>query len=159
MNKKIATIDYDNCFKYQVVQDFVKELLSDGWKIFILTRRFDELNKHRFPSAPTNEDLYEVVTAFGIPRENIIFTNSELKGRYLSNTKVSIHVDDSNCELDSIVRYSPHVTAIKVYTDVDPVLGFYLLRNQISYDLQTLIYYNPSWDVEKGKWILKERYL
>lgn len=118
-DRKIVTVDYDHTFCHPHTKEAIREFMRRGYEIFILTYRFDELNKHRYPINPTNDDMYNALEEFGIGKEKIIFMNSELKGKYLSYTpNVLYHIDDREEELQSIKRYAPHVRLIKC-TDIE----------------------------------------
>lgn len=105
MNKAIVSFDFDSTLSRKDVQEYAKELLSKGIDVWVVTSRFDELHKHRYPHNPTNDDLWAVVDEIGIPRWKVRFTCMESKSLYLIYTSVVWHLDDDNVELDDI-RYN-----------------------------------------------------
>ncbi|WP_407522635.1 HAD family hydrolase [Lacibacter sp. MH-610] len=98
----IVSFDFDNTLSRKDVQDYAKELISRGIKVWVITSRFDELHKHRYPHNPTIDDLWEVVDQVGIPRWRVRFTCMESKSLYLMHTKVIWHLDDDIIELSAI---------------------------------------------------------
>lgn len=119
---KATTIDFDGCYstnseRNKLVYDFTKKRLFEGHDCFILTYRFDELNKHRYPLSPTNDDLWEMTSSLFM-KHHVIFMNTTLKGKYLAHClHVVEHIDDSTEELDSIRRYAPHVKRLRFFNN------------------------------------------
>lgn len=113
--KEVVTVDYDNCFDKNLnVVNYVRFKMLCGYDCFILTYRFDELNKYRYKRSPTNDDLWKNVKGF-FPDRKVLFMNSKLKGEYLAYAQnVVEHIDDSMDEINSIRRYAPHVKRIWV---------------------------------------------
>jgi len=54
---KIVTFDFDSTLSQKIVQDFAKSLMLKGVDVYVLTSRYDELHRHRYPLNPTNEDF------------------------------------------------------------------------------------------------------
>lgn len=102
--KPIITIDFDSTLSRPDVQEYAKELMQRGFDVWVLTSRFDELHKHRYPHNPTNDDLWAVIDELNIPRWKVRFTCMESKSLYLLNTNVLWHLDDDSIELADI-RY------------------------------------------------------
>ena len=100
---KEVSFDFDSTLSRKDVQDYAAHLIKEGYDVWITTSRFDEENKHRFRLNPTNEDMYKVVDALGIPREKIVFTNRELKSGFFVKDFVW-HLDDDWVELNFINR-------------------------------------------------------
>jgi hypothetical protein len=100
---KIVTIDFDGTLTKPEVQDYVKELMKRGIDVWIVTSRFDDLQKHRYPHNPTNEDLWQVVDSIGIPRYKVRFMCMESKANYLRFTNSFFHLDDDDVEYMDLV--------------------------------------------------------
>ena len=100
---KSVSFDFDSTLSRKDVQDYAAHLIKEGHDVWITTSRFDEENKHRYPLNPTNEDMYEIADALGIPREKIVFTNRELKSGFFAEDFVW-HLDDDWIELNFINR-------------------------------------------------------
>ena len=104
-NKLLVSFDFDSTLSRKDVQEYATELLQRGVDVWVVTSRFDELHKHRYPHNPTNNDLWEVIDSIGIPRWKVRFTCMESKSLYLIYTKVIWHLDDDNVELQQM-RYN-----------------------------------------------------
>lgn len=132
----IVTFDFDQTLSRKDVQEYCKHLLEQGLaEIYVVTSRYDELHKHRYPANPKNDDLYEVTDALGIPRERIRFTCMEKKWTYLKETNVLWHLDDWNVELDEINKHT-NTTGISVLGSnwkqkCERLMCDYLLKTQL----------------------------
>ncbi len=109
----IVTFDFDSTLSRKDVQAYCKELMDKGIDVWVVTSRYDELHKHRYPHNPTNEDLYKVVDELGIPRWKIRFTCMGNKSYYLMGTNVIWHLDDDSVELNYI-NEETYVVGIQV---------------------------------------------
>ena len=89
------TFDFDGTLSRKDVQEYAIELIKKGIDVWVLTTRYDELNKHRYEPNPTNDDLWEVIDSLKIPRWKVRFTNMEWKANYLLHTNVLLHLDDN----------------------------------------------------------------
>lgn len=98
----IVSFDFDSTLSRTDVQEYAKELMERGIVVWVVTSRFDELHKHRYPHNPTNDDLWEVVDRLNIPRWQVRFTCMENKSKYLLNTSVVWHLDDDPIELSQM---------------------------------------------------------
>ena len=101
---KIVSFDFDSTLDKPSVQKYAKELIEKGINVYVLTSRYDELHKHKYPHNPTNEDLYKVTDKLGISRDKIRFQCMRPKAEYLFGTKVIWHLDDDFTELNQINR-------------------------------------------------------
>ena len=79
-----------------------KELIEKGIDVWVVTSRYDELHKHRYPNNPTLNDLWEVVDKLGIARHKVRFTCMESKSLYFLYSNVIWHLDDDNIELKNM---------------------------------------------------------
>ena len=84
------SIDFDGTLSRKDVQEFTKELIELGVDVYVCTYRTTTIN---------NDDLLFVTDSLGIPIENIIFTEMELKSKFLDDSFI-LHVDD-----DHMVHY------------------------------------------------------
>lgn len=101
MNK--CSFDYDDTVNNRdSVQQFVMELISKGWDVWIVTSRYNTkgalLNGWHWIEDQNNK-LFELTDKLGIKRENIVFTNHADKINYLAGKGFLFHVDDSPDEL------------------------------------------------------------
>lgn len=109
MQKNIVSFDFDSTLSRKDVQEYAKQLIERGIDVWVVTSRYDELHKHRYPHNPTNDDLWEVVDELNIPRWKVRFTCMESKSLYLLYTDVIWHLDDDSVELAEI-RYNKCTT-------------------------------------------------
>lgn len=110
MRKKVS-FDFDKTLERADVQEFAKELISDGIQVWICTNREGKYkdSKHR----SKNLDLIKVAKNLGIPKTRIIFTNLDDKYNYLHEDFL-FHLDDDPYELDLIHRKT-NIRAISCY--------------------------------------------
>lgn len=99
------SFDFDNCLSHKRVQDIAKDLIGKGYEVWIVTSRFDNLNRLAYPDLKPNSDIYKVATELGIPQHRIGFTNQQPKWILLNKGNFSIHVDDDKKELDNLRYY------------------------------------------------------
>ena len=109
MGKKIS-IDFDSTLDRNDVQIFAKELISDGYEVWIVTSRvsneyakenLDQLSINRVETS--NRKLFTVADNVGIKREHIHFTNAQLKVEFLEDKNYIFHLDDDSEELLAIL--------------------------------------------------------
>ena len=58
MKQNIVTFDFDGTLSRADVQEYALELISKGVDVWVVTSRYDELQKHRYQINPTNDDLW-----------------------------------------------------------------------------------------------------
>jgi hypothetical protein len=108
---KKVSFDFDSTLSRLDIQQYAKELLNRGIDVWICTSRFDDNNARNKYS---NDDLYLVADELGIQRENIIFTNMQLKYYFLNGNDFIFHIDDDNIELEFLESESD-VTPIRLF--------------------------------------------
>jgi hypothetical protein len=99
----IVTVDFDSTLSREDVQEYVKELISKGIEVWIVTSRYDDLHSYRYPLNPQNKEVYEIAKKVGIPLHNIRFTLMEDKSKYLYMTKAIWHLDDDIIEINNML--------------------------------------------------------
>lgn len=97
-----VSFDFDNTLSTPQMQEFAAELLSLGVEVYVITSRYDNLHKHRYPANPTNEDLFAVTDSLFIPRQNIRFQCMRPKQEYLFQSGIDFHIDDDEVEIEDI---------------------------------------------------------
>lgn len=116
MNKKVyCSVDYDSTLSRKDVQEYVKELITRGIEVWVVTSRYDDLHKHKYNFAANNDDLWAVIDELGIPRWKVRFCNMEDKANYLMNTNVIWHLDDDYNELMSI--QNTHIPTVGIQVE------------------------------------------
>lgn len=93
-----VSFDFDGTLEFQDVQNYAKELIDLGYEVWVVTTRWDENHKHKYPLNATLDDLWEVVDRIGIPRHRVRFTCMEWKYTYLKGTSFVWHLDDNDAE-------------------------------------------------------------
>lgn len=94
-----VSFDFDGTLEFQNVQDYAAQLLKRGIEVWVVTTRWDENHKHKYPMNATLDDLWEVVDRLGIPRWHVRFTCMEWKATYLKGTNFVWHLDDNDEEV------------------------------------------------------------
>lgn len=92
---KKVSFDFDETLSRPEVQEYAAELLANGIDVWVVTTRYDENHKHRYPFNATLDDLWQVVDKIGIPRWKVRFTCFEYKHTYLDGTDFRFHLDDN----------------------------------------------------------------
>lgn len=110
----IVSFDFDSTLSRKDVQEYAKELTQRGIDVWVVTSRYDELHKHRYPHNPTNNDLWQVIDELNIPRWKVRFTCMESKSNYLMHTKTVWHLDDDTVELYEMRYNKCQTTGISV---------------------------------------------
>lgn len=114
-NHKIITFDFDQTLSKPHIQEYAKELIDEGYEVWVVTARFDELHKHSYVDVTwNNEDLWEVVDRIGLPRWKVRFMNMRPKYEYLQGTKAIWHLDDDHEELFDIKNNKLKTIGIQV---------------------------------------------
>lgn len=98
MVKKIS-VDFDDTLDRKSVQNFVKEKISEGFEVWIVTSRLDNDSA---PNKSWNDDLYKIANEVGIGENHVIFCNMTDKWKLMENMNFIIHLDDDWIELDLI---------------------------------------------------------
>jgi len=106
VKSKSVSFDFDSTLDREDVQEFAKQLIKDGFDVWVTTSRGndDEINKlRRNPQAykfPANHDLYIVTDKIGIPRKRIKFTAWVDKWTVLKGERFLFHLDDDEIEIE-----------------------------------------------------------
>jgi hypothetical protein len=100
--QKTVSFDFDGTLSKKDVQEYAIELMQKGVEVWVVTSRYDDLHKHRYPKNATNEDLWEVIDKLNIPRWKVRFTCMESKSLYFLNSKVIWHLDDDDIEIEAM---------------------------------------------------------
>jgi hypothetical protein len=94
-----VSFDFDGTLEFEDVQRYAAKLLQKGIEVWVVTTRWDENHKHKYPLNSTLDDLWEVVDRLGIPRHRVRFTCMEWKATYLKGTHFVWHLDDNDQEV------------------------------------------------------------
>jgi len=123
INNNIISFDFDgslsdhhngdiNIYK-KTTQANAKLLISLGYEVHIVTRRYDHYNAQR---GLVNEHLpvIQMAKELGIDNGNIHFTNRSWKYETIQKLGASVHIDDDNMELFWLERHCPGVKVFVV---------------------------------------------
>lgn len=103
-----VSFDYDGTLALPSVEEFAKELVDEGYEVWVVTSRVgdDDLEKQFQPwkSPNWNDDLYESCERIGIPKEQIQFTAFSDKIKFLEGKEFLFHLDDDLYELTAIME-------------------------------------------------------
>jgi len=102
-----VSFDFDSTLSRKDVQEFAKELVNDGYEVWIVTSRFDDesaMKKNWHWIKGQNQKLFDVAEDCGIRLENIHFTCMESKSIFLKDKGFIFHLDDDDIELMDILE-------------------------------------------------------
>lgn len=97
------SFDFDGTFRH--VNHLVERFIQFGDSVFIVTSRLE---------LKDNSIVFEWAEELGIKKENVHFTNQELKINKLHELKIVLHFDDDLIEVDEINRNSETCKALLV---------------------------------------------
>lgn len=97
-----VSFDFDGTLTKKDVQDYASSLVRKGVNVFIVTARYNELQKHKWEINPSNEIVLEVANKIGVPLQNIVFTNMKNKSEYLNGSNAVFHLDDDIYTIEEI---------------------------------------------------------
>ena len=106
MNKKVS-FDFDSTIDRKDIQRYAKELISEGYDVWIVTSRINTesaLERGWYWVEKNNQELYDVAEEVGIPRDKIVFTEHVDKIEYLFGKNFLFHIDDDVDELMAIIK-------------------------------------------------------
>lgn len=123
IKNSIITFDFDGCIsdyfggeinpRKKTIKEWIKRLLSRGYEIHIVTRRF---GPHAANRGVGNEHIpvLEFAKSVGVSEEHVHFTDRDWKYGTILNLGASIHLDDDTQEQILINKHLNGVTAICV---------------------------------------------
>lgn len=109
-----VSFDFDGTLSEPAVQEYAQELIVRGVEVWVVTTRWDENHKHKYPMNATLDDLWEVVDKLNIPRWRVRFTCMQWKYTYLDGTKFVWHLDDNETEFDYARKHQCNVPMVWV---------------------------------------------
>jgi hypothetical protein len=108
-----VSFDFDGTLSRKDVQEYAKELILLGMEIYVVTSRYQYLNREDGLSVD-NSDLWKIVNKLGIKPKNLVFTEMKWKSEFFKdNNEFAFHLDDCYSELIRIQKASK-VPAISV---------------------------------------------
>ncbi len=109
-----VSFDFDGTLSKPHVQEFARDLIQHGVEVWVVTTRYDENHKFRYPMNARLDDLWQVVDDLGIPRWKVRFTCMEWKHTYLNGTSFLWHLDDNTEEFYQARMHKCSVPMIQV---------------------------------------------
>jgi hypothetical protein len=94
-----VSFDFDDTLSRHDVQDLANDLINQGIEVWIVTSRFTE---ERSGNKFDNKDLFKVAEKLNIPKERIVFTNTNPKADFFDGKDFLWHLDDDEWELIEI---------------------------------------------------------
>ena len=91
-DKNKVSFDFDDTLEYPSVQEIAKRLMSDGFTVYVITRRQES----------DSAEVYEVSDEIGIPRARVYFTNGSMKWETVKRLNIGRHYDNNEDELQLI---------------------------------------------------------
>lgn len=115
MNK--VSFDFDHTLKQSSrVQSYARQLVDEGCEVWIVTRRFDSVEKYTEEMIKEwgivdilleHNHIFELAEQIGIDRNHIVFMNMEPKYQFFrENPDFIFHLDDDSTEVDEINKES-----------------------------------------------------
>jgi len=89
---KIVSFDFDDTLSTTKGQEKAKQMLAEGYRVFIITAR----------QSKDSKEVYDVADKLGIKRSDIYFTNGKNKWETVKRLGVAIHYDNNQEQVDLI---------------------------------------------------------
>lgn len=102
-DKNKISFDYDGTLTQQRYRDKAKSLINQGKTVYIVTSRNEK----------NSADVYKTANDIGIKKENVHFTNGELKWKTIKRLNIGTHYDNNPQEIEAI-RKNTNAVAIPV---------------------------------------------
>jgi hydroxymethylpyrimidine pyrophosphatase-like HAD family hydrolase len=110
------SFDFDGTLGYsKAVQEYAKKLVEQGYNVWIVTRRYDSLErydeafklKYKIENLEAEHKyLFEIAEYCGIPKDRIKFMNMEDKFLFFKDSDFLWHLDDDSLEIKDINKYT-----------------------------------------------------
>lgn len=130
-----ATIDFDGTINdhfgghlnphKEKVQEMIKRLISEGFDVKIVTRRF---GPERSKEGSKNEHIivFDIADKLGIPHSNVHFVNRDWKYKKLIELGSNFHLDDDPSNIFNIKIYAKDTIGVQL-KDFSSIEDFYNL--------------------------------
>jgi hypothetical protein len=89
---KIVSFDFDDTLSTAKGQEKAKQLLTENYRVLIITAR----------QSKDNKEVFDVADKLGIRRSDIYFTNGANKWSVVKRLGVAIHYDNNQEQIDLI---------------------------------------------------------
>lgn len=98
-----VSVDFDDTFDTERGKKLVQQLIDNGVRVHVITRRQQSDSK----------PVYELAQEYGIPKDDVHFTNGKLKWELIKKLGIKKHIDNNPDEIKAIQENVPEVEAIK----------------------------------------------
>jgi len=101
-----VSFDYDGTLSLPHVEEFAKELVEQGYEVWVVTSRVSEEDSvlHPWGGTDRNKDLWASCERIGIPEDRVKFTAFADKIEFLDGMGFLFHLDDDLYELTAIME-------------------------------------------------------
>jgi len=89
---KVVSFDFDDTLSTAKGQEKAKQLLTEGYRVLIITAR----------QSKDSKEVFDVADKLGIRRSDIFFTNGGNKWHIIKRLGVAIHYDNNKEQIDLI---------------------------------------------------------
>lgn len=107
--------DFDNTINSQKeeVQDICRQLIEMGNQVYLVTKRYSPTNSSL---GKKNEHLevVDMASKLNIPKENVVFTDRELKAETLIKMNIDLHFENSDFELNYLNSFEHNVNMVLI---------------------------------------------
>jgi len=93
------SFDWDSCLAEVRQQKIAKKFIDNGDDVWIVTSRMFDPPTH---TGWDNKIVFRIAENLGIPREKVVFTNSQDKWITLEKLGMEMHFDDDQVEIELI---------------------------------------------------------
>ena len=91
-----VSVDYDGTLSTTMGKLLVKRLISEGKKVYIITRR----------EQSNSGSVYKAADELLIPKSRVYFTNGQLKWQTIKRLNIGTHYDNNQNEIDQINNFT-----------------------------------------------------
>jgi hypothetical protein len=107
--------DFDDTINSQKdeVQDICRQLIEMGNQVYLITKRYSPVNSSL---GKMNEHLevFDMASKLNIPKENVVFTDRELKAETLIKMNIDLHFENSDFELNYLNTFKNNVNMVLI---------------------------------------------
>ena len=114
-NKIKLSFDFDGTLSLPSVEEFAKELIEQGYSVYITTSRVNDSTSYQpWIDSESNKDIWELCDRIGLNKYNVNFTAHDDKINFLRGKNFLFHLDDDIYELIEIMNDIDTVNPLNV---------------------------------------------
>jgi len=138
------SFDFDGTLRDNpLIQEYCVRLIKDtDHRVFVITRRYSSETDDLLLCYREHAEVHSLADVLGINKQNVYFTNREMKTKYIKQLNIDLHIDDDPLEIRLLQIHSSCVGvhaigAWRYY--LDNHLGYNLLRRRYNlYELYAI---------------------